>query len=48
LKLKIEDNPSLPATGNTDLSFAKSTPVVGLVYKLLPTLNIYGNAGRGF
>ena len=48
LKLKIEDNPGLPATGNANLSFAKTTPVVGLVYKVSPTLNIYGNAGRGF
>jgi iron complex outermembrane recepter protein len=48
LKLKIEDNPGVPVAGNTDLTFAKATPVLGLVYKLSPTLNIYGNAGRGF
>jgi len=48
LKLKIEDNPGVPIAGNTDLTFAKTTPVVGLVYKFSTTLNIYGNAGRGF
>jgi iron complex outermembrane receptor protein len=28
LKLKIEDNPGGAVTGNTDLTFAKTTPVV--------------------
>jgi iron complex outermembrane recepter protein len=30
------------------LKFSKTTPVLGTVFKVTPTLNIYANAGKGF
>lgn len=30
------------------VSFAKTTPVVGVVFKVTPLLNLYANAGKGF
>jgi iron complex outermembrane receptor protein len=36
----------LDSTG--DLSFQKTTPVIGVVWKQSPTLNFYANYGKGF
>lgn len=30
------------------VTYAKTTPVVGLTYKVTPTFNLYANAGKGF
>jgi iron complex outermembrane receptor protein len=40
------------APGNPDdsgaVEFAKTTPVAGIVFKFSPTVNLYGNLGKGF
>lgn len=36
------------STNPADLSFSKTLPVAGLVFKATPTLNFYANAGKGF
>jgi len=49
LKLDVKPNPG--ATANIapgSLSFDRTMPVVGLVYKATPTLNYYANIGTGF
>lgn len=41
-----------PATTNPDdsgkISFTNTSPVAGLVYRASPSLNLYGNIGKGF
>src|SRR3972149_7137048 len=34
--------------GRGSIEFSDTTPVAGVVFKVTPTLNIYGNAGKGF
>lgn len=36
------------STNPADLSFSKTLPVAGLVFKATPVLNFYANAGKGF
>jgi iron complex outermembrane receptor protein len=42
----------VPATNNGDesgkISFKNTSPVAGLVYEVNPSLNLYGNIGKGF
>ena len=40
--------PNVAGNGTGSVSYAKSTPVVGLVLKAAPTLNFYANVGQGF
>ena len=49
LTLNITDNLGEPNTGDPlNQKFSKAIPVAGVVYKLTPALNFYGNAGQGF
>ncbi len=49
LNLKISPNPGATATPTGgSLSFDKTIPVVGVVFKATPTLNYYANVGKGF
>jgi iron complex outermembrane receptor protein len=48
VRLEIQDKDGDPITGSGKLDFAKTTPVVGVVYKLNPSINLYVNAGLGF
>jgi len=49
-RVKVEVDDHFLGNGNDSgaLRFVKTTPVIGLLYKLTPTLNIYGSAARGF
>ncbi len=50
-RLKLEVQPNTGATANISrgsLSFDKTIPVVGIVFKASPTLNYYANVGKGF
>lgn len=49
LDLKIRPNLGQGVTTNpADLSFSKTLPVAGLVFKATPVLNFYANLGKGF
>lgn len=49
LDLKIRPNLGAGQTTNpADLSFSKTLPVIGLVFKATPVLNLYANIGKGF
>lgn len=51
VKFESEDHFIVPGTNGDDsgsLEFSQTTPVLGLVFKATPTLNIYGNVGKGF
>lgn len=45
LDLKIVDR---IGTNNGNMSFSRTLPVAGLVFKASPTVNLYANIGRGF
>jgi iron complex outermembrane receptor protein len=50
-RLKLDVKPNVGATANISpggLSFDRTMPVVGLVYKATQTLNYYANIGTGF
>ena len=48
----IANTPYPPAAGNPDdsgsVTFSETTPVVGAIFKLTDTVNIYANAGESF
>ena len=49
LKQRVTDH--LPATngnGTGSVSFDKTIPVLGAIFKATPTLNLYANVGKGF
>jgi len=46
LDLSILDK--VNSTGGGAISFSKTIPVGGIVYKLSPTMNLYANVGKGF
>ncbi len=49
LDLKIRPNLGAGVTTNpADLSFSKTLPVAGIVFKATPVLNFYANVGKGF
>ncbi len=49
LDLKIRPNLGAGVTTNpADLSFSKTLPVAGVVFKASPVLNFYANVGKGF
>jgi len=52
VKMKVEDN-FLTGTGSNgdnggSTEYQKTTPVIGAVWKITPTFNLYANYGRGF
>lgn len=52
VKLEVKDKFVTGNSANGDNSgsveYQKTTPVIGVVWKVLPTLNLYANYGRGF
>lgn len=52
VELKVRDNFTTTGAGNGDNSgtvkYKKTTPVIGAVWKVNPSLNVYANFGRGF
>jgi iron complex outermembrane receptor protein len=50
VKFKSEDHFIIVGNGDDSgsIEFSDTTPVAGVVFKVTPTLNIYGNAGKGF
>jgi iron complex outermembrane receptor protein len=51
VKFESEDHFIIPGTNGDDsgsIEFSDTTPVAGLVFKVTPTLNFYGNVGKGF
>lgn len=49
-RVKVEVNDHFLGNGNDsgDLTFVRSTPVLGVLYKAAPSLNLYASAARGF
>jgi iron complex outermembrane receptor protein len=51
-EVRIESQDHFIATGNPDdsgeVTFTNTSPVLGVLYHLSPTVNLYANAGRGF
>lgn len=49
-KVKLEVNDDLPLNGNNSgsVEYQKTTPVLGAVWKVSPTFNLYANFGKGF
>ncbi|MGB9992954.1 TonB-dependent receptor family protein [Massilia sp. SM-13] len=49
-RVKVEVNDHFLGNGNDsgNLTFVRSTPVVGVLYKAAPSLNLYASAARGF
>ncbi len=48
LKVNVQDRYLANGDDSGALSFSKTTPLAGLLYKLTPTLNVYASAARGF
>jgi len=52
VKLQVNDNfvSGLANNGNNSgsVSYEKTTPVIGIIWKATPTLNLYANYGKGF
>ena len=46
--LKSVDKFTINGNGSGSASFSKTTPVVGALFKLNDTMNVYANAGKGF
>lgn len=40
--------PAVNGNGTGKVSYERSTPVAGIVFKATPTLNLYANVGKGF
>ena len=49
-RVKVEVDDHFLSNGNDsgNLTFVRSTPVVGVLYKAAPSLNLYASAARGF
>lgn len=49
LKLSVLDNlPAVNGNGTGNSKFNKTIPVMGLIFKATPVLNLYANYGKGF
>ncbi len=50
VSLKVEDNLITATNGDNsgDVTYKKTTPVIGAVWKLNPAINLYANYGKGF
>ncbi len=44
----VKDYIPTPTDGSGKVTYDKTTPVAGVVFKATPTLNFYANVGRGF
>ena len=44
----VKDYIPTPTDGSGKVTYDKTTPVAGIVFKATPTLNFYANVGRGF
>ncbi len=45
---KVSDYLTSPTDGSGKVTYDKTTPVAGFVFKATPTLNFYANVGKGF
>ncbi len=48
LRQSVLDKLPNPSNGTGSVTFTKTIPVAGIVYKVNPTLNFYANVGKGF
>ncbi len=49
VQMEVDDHlPLLNNDGSGNVNFEKTTPVVGAVFKVTPTFNLYANYGKGF
>jgi iron complex outermembrane recepter protein len=53
VELEIDDNfttPGIPGNGDNSakVEYQKTTPVIGAIWKVTPTLNLFANYGKGF
>jgi iron complex outermembrane receptor protein len=48
VKINVSDRFLSNGNDSGSLSYTRSTPVVGLLYKVSPALNVYASAARGF
>jgi iron complex outermembrane receptor protein len=50
VKFTTDDNFVTPTNGDDSgsVTYSRTLPVVGVLYKLTPSVNLYANAGRGF
>lgn len=46
--IKSEDHYLTNGNDSGNVSFTKTTPVAGVIFKLTPMINLYANAGKGF
>ncbi|MDZ4142327.1 MAG: TonB-dependent receptor [Methylotenera sp.] len=47
-KVKLEVKDKFGANNSGSVEYKKTTPVIGVVWKVTPALNLYANYGRGF
>jgi iron complex outermembrane receptor protein len=49
-RLRVQVRDRFPSNGDDSgsVTYARNTPVLGVLYKLTPTLNVYASAARGF
>jgi iron complex outermembrane receptor protein len=47
VKVEVEDHFTSNGNDSGDLTFVRTTPVVGALYKATPSLNLYASAARG-
>lgn len=48
VQIKSEDHYLSNGNDGGSISFSKTTPVAGVIFKLTPMVNVYANAGKGF
>lgn len=48
VKLKVKDNFLSDGDNSGSVEYKKTTPVIGAVWKVTPTFNLYANFGKGF
>lgn len=48
LKVQVQDHFASNGDDSGGVTYARSTPLLGVLYKLAPTLNVYASAARGF
>lgn len=48
LKVEVEDHFTANGNDSGGVDYSKTTPVLGILYKVSPVLNVYASAARGF